>query len=298
MAILPRSQIINPCDTVALRAQFRDSEANPVDLDQFPQVSITSPNGSVVCGPTSAGVQRIGVGLYQFNFEIGKFPTLGTYFDVWQGTLEGFDVLGEFQFTVYTTQVPGINTDGYVKLGDDPGFCYSQNAICNINLLLKSLRARLNSSGKTRVRDEFGNIKFLDCDIYNVDDLVSFIAMSLSEFNQIPHFTEFTFEDTPIIELFHNVLVQGATLFALSSQALIERGREFQITDNGIGFTPPTVSELLNTQWSTELANWYEKIKLIKHNMKPNPLGLGTLRFLGVAPQFRRLRHLRERQIF
>jgi hypothetical protein len=132
---------------------------------------------------------------------------------------------------------------------------------------LKSLRARLNSSGKHRTTDEYGNVIYKDCDVYEIDDLVSFVAQALSMFNEIPHFTAFTFEDTPIIETFHDVLVQGATLIALSSQALIERGREFQIQDNGIGFTPPTISELLNTQWSTE-------------------------------SQFRRLRHLRQRQIY
>ena len=297
MATHPRSFVIQPGDTVRLAAVFRDSN-EPADLDAVPTVTIVAPDGSVILGPTSGGVFRTAVGTYGFDFDIGCFPSIGVWRDIWQGILNGYQVTGEFTFQVNTTQLPAINSDGYVHLGDDPGFCYSQESIRNINLLLKSLRAGLNSAGKTRVKDEFGNEVFQNCDIYSTDDLVSFIAMALSEFNYIPHFTGFTFDDTPIIELFHTILVQGATLFALSSQALIERGREFTINDNGVGFTPPTISELLNTQWSTTLTHWYEKAKMIKHNMKPNMLGLGTLRFMGVAPQARRLRMLRARQIY
>ena len=298
MATNPRSMVIQPGDTVSLAARFRGPDGSLVDLDTFPTVTIIQPAGGVVVGPTSSGVFRSGVGEYGFEYEVGLFPPIGVWRDVWRGTLGGFEVLGEFTFQVNTTQLPAINTDGYEHLGDDPGFNYSQIAINNINHLLKSLRARLKSQGKHATVDEYGNRVYKDCDIYTTDELVSFVAQSLSMFNEIPHFTFFTFEDTPIIEQFHDVLVQGASLIALSSQALIERGREFQIQDNGIGFTPPTVSEMLNTQWSTELTNWWDKVKLIKHNMKPSPLGMGTLRFLGASPQFRRLRHLRQRQIY
>ena len=298
MTTKPRSQIITPGDTIRLRALFRGGDGQPTDLDSFPMLTIIQPSGNVVIGPTSAGVFRETTGTYGFDFSVGLMPAIGVWRDIWQGSANGFSVLSEFTFQVNTTQLPAINSDGYKHLGDDPGFNYSQNAICNINNLLKLLRSRLNSSGKHKATDEFGNVVYKDCDIFSTDDLVTFLAMSLCEFNETPHFTLFTFEDTPIMDNFCGILVQGATLMALSSQALIERGREFQITDNGIGFTPPTISEMLNTQWQTELQNWYDRVKMIKHNMKPAPVGLGTLRPLASAPQFRRLRHLRARQIF
>jgi hypothetical protein len=78
---------------------------------------------------------------------------------------------------------------------------------------------------------------------------------------------------------------------------LIERGREFQINDNGVTFQPPGVSEILMTQYSTEYTHWESDVRLIKQNMKPSPLGLGTLRPLAASPQFLRLRHLRARQV-
>lgn len=53
-------------------------------------------------------------------------------------------------------------------------------------------------------------------------------------------------------------------LYALASQALLERGREFQTTDNGVTFNPPSISELLNTQYSVLLQHHWEKLKTIK----------------------------------
>lgn len=298
MATLPRSEIIQPNDIVALAAKFA-IDGSPVDLDSFPTVTVIQPSGGVAVGPTSAGVMRIGVGTYQFNYCVGLYPPVGTWRDAWSGLYQGYDMLGEYTFTTFNSQLPGLNTDGLHKLGDDPGFNFSQVAICNINNIVKSLRARLKARGKARRMDEHGNPIYKDCDVFTVDELVAFICESLTMFNEIPHFTLFTWDDTPIIEQFHDILVQGSLYLALGAQALIERGREFTINDNGIGFTPPQQAELLNTQYKSEMDAWYEKCKLIKHNMKPSPLGLGTLSFVGGAsPQIRRLRHLREHQRF
>ena len=94
------------------------------------------------------------------------------------------------------------------------------------------------------------------------------------------------------------MLVEGAVLYALSSKALIERGREFQITDNSINFNPPSVAEMLSTQWSTELTHYWESLKYIKNSIRPGPLGLGVFGMTsGLNPAFARLRHLRERRI-
>lgn len=299
MATVPRSEIVQPGDIVSLRARFTGPEGLEVDLDSFPTITIIQPSGGVAVGPTSAGVMRIDVGIYQFNYSVGLYPPIGTWNDVWKGFFGGYQIIDGFNFTVFSSQLPGLNTDGYKKLGDDPGFNFSQNAICNINNLLKSLRRRLKSSGKARRKDEYGNGIYKDCDVFLVDELVTFLCESLSMFNEIPHFTFFTWEDTPIIEQFHDILVQGALYLALGAQALIERGREFQVNDNGIGFTPPTISELLNTQYSKEMDAWYDKAKMIKANMKPSPLGLGVMSYTaGASPQIRRLRHLRARQIY
>lgn len=301
MTVRYRSETVNQTDSVRLRAQFRDLLGQPTDLDAFPQISIIQPSGNVLLGPTSAGVAHIGPpgsGLYEYELKIGINDSIGVWTDFWSGTLDGYVATGEFNFVVINTQLPATNSDGYIHLGDDVGFDYSQIAIFNINKCLKALRARLNSSGKVLTKDVYNNPIYVDCDIYSVDMLVTFLADSLTLFNEIPHFTLFTFDDSEIIKQFQNVIVQGATIMALSSKALIERGREFTISDNGLNFTPPTMSEMLSTQWQKEMDNHFEKVKIIKANMKPSPLGLGTLTITAARnPLVSQLRHRRARQI-
>jgi len=299
MAIKARGELIDVTDQVNLTVQFRNTAGNPVDTDSFPTISIVQPSGLVAMAPTSAGVARIGVGKYSFIYTVPINGPYGVYNDVWVGYVGGFRVQTQFDFVVLHTQVPAINTDGYAHLGDDPGFQYSQAAIKNINKLLKSLKARLNSSGKAKATDKYGNVVYVDCDIFSIDMLVTFLATALWDFNQVPFFTFFQFDDDNFIEQFGEILVEGATLYALASKALIERGREFTITDNGLNFNPPTVSDLMNTQYSTLLSHYWEKLKMIKASLRPAPRGLGVFSMnSGMNPAFARMRHLRARRVY
>lgn len=298
MAIKARGELIDVTDQVNLTVQFKDSTGTPIDADSFPQVSIIQPSGLVALAPTSAGVAHVGTGKYSYIFTVPINGPYGVFQDVWSAYINGFRVETTFSFVVAHTQMPAINTDGYVHLGDDPGFNYSQAAIKNINKLIKSLKARLNSSGKAKSTDSFGNVIYVDCDIFSVDMLVTFLATALWDFNQVPYFTFFQFDDDNFVEQFGEILVEGATLYSLASKALIERGREFQITDNGLNFNPPTVSELLNTQYSTLLTNYWDKLKYIKNSLRPAPRGLGVFSMnSAINPAFARLRHLRARRL-
>ncbi len=297
MSIKNRGELIEPTDVANLTVQFRDQMGTPIDTDTFPTISIIQPSGLVLLSPTSAGVSHVDTGKYSFLFSVPINGPYGVYNDIWTGIINGFKVEATFSFVVSHTDLPAINSDGYMHLGDSVGFDYSQAAIFNINKILKMVKARLNSSGKAKKVDANGNVMYVDCDIYSLDMLVSFIAMALSKFNSIPYFTNFTFDDTDFIAQFGEILAQTAIVFALASQALIERGREFQLTDNGINFNPPTVSELLNTEFNTELANNFETIKMIKASMRPGPLGIALFNGNSSSPSFRRLRHLKERRI-
>lgn len=136
------------------------------------------------------------------------------------------------------------------------------------NKCLKALKNVLRSESKFKHRDQHNNITYIDVDVYGNKLLNIFLDLSLSEFNQIPHFTSFTFKDEKFVNTFTNILVEGALLYALSSQALIERGREFTTTGSGIEFTPPDISEMLQTQYATLLHLHFEKLKLIKSSIK------------------------------
>ncbi len=296
--IRQRGENVQVNESILLRARFYNNGVL-ADLDSFPQISIVQPSGAVMIGPTSAGVVREAVGVYSYIMEAEYNQALGVYYDIWQGLLNGSVLIQEYNFIVLNTQMQGINSDGYISLGDETPFNYSQNAIMNINKLMKGLRARLNSRGKSKQKDEFGNVQYVDCDIFSVEQLTVFIATALTAFNEIPHITFYTFEDTDIINLFYDVILDYAVILAIESKLAIERGRELTIQDSGVSFSPPGVSDILNSLMGLRLSHWFEKIKLIKSNLKPSPMGMGTLTsFGGNSPQIARLRHLRSRQIY
>jgi hypothetical protein len=298
MVIKARGEVIDVTEQVNLIVQFKDTLGQPIDTDSFPQISIIQPSGLVALAPTSTGIARIDVGKYSFIYTVPINGPYGVFNDIWVGYINGVRAESLFSFIVNYTQVPAINMDGYVALGDDPGFNYSQAAIKNINKLIKSLKARLNSSGKAKSMDSYGNVLYVDCEIFSVDMFTTFLSTALWDFNQVPFFTFFEFDDDTFIQQFGEILVEGATLYALASKSLIERGREFQITDNGLNFNPPTVSELMSTQYSSLLSHYWEKLKFIKASLRPHPKGLGVFGMTsGVNPAFRRLRHLRARQL-
>lgn len=294
-----RGEIVSRTDCIRLVSKFRDQNGNLSDLIRFPSISIIQPSGNVLLSPTSVGVYKIDTGVYGYDFITGINQSLGVYADIWVGSIDGYTkITNELNFVVYDSQMPSISIDGYSALGDDPGFDYSQEAIMNINRCLKLLKARLNSMGKKIAFDQYGNEYFAECDIYDIPTLVYFLEDSLSLFNSIPTFTNFSWNDTDIINQFKSIIVQGASLIALSSKALIEKGREFQVTDDGISFNPPSVADMLNSQFGTELSNHMERLKMVKANMRPAPISLGILSITSSrAPAITRLRHFRERRL-
>lgn len=293
-----RSETVQVTDTVQLRAVFKDGSGEPIRLDTFPTVSIFQPSGLVCVGKTSAGVCHIEPGVYGYDFKVDINGAVGVWSDHWAGLVNGFPIQSAFNFVVDNTQLQSITTDEKAHLGDDIGFNYTQTAIFNIDKILKGLRASLKSQGKMKIRNKYGEYEYKDGDIFTVDQLVTYCALSLSDFNQTPYFTMFTFEDTSMIDQFLAILTKGARLYALAAQALIEKGREFQITDNGLQFTPPTVAEMLNTQYNTQFTQWFDQLKMIKTQFRPAPKGLGTLTISTTNPNVMRLRHLRARRYF
>lgn len=298
MAIKARGEAVDVNDQINLTVTFKNGLGEPTDLDSFPKVSIIQPSGLVLLAPTSVGVSRVETGKYSYIFTIPYNGPLGIWNDIWTGYMSGFYAEAQFSFAVLQTDVPAINVDGYVTLGDDPGFHYSQEAIRNINKLLKALKARLNSSGKAKSTDSFGNTLYVDCDIFSISTLVTFLATALSDFNQVPYFTFFQFHDDQFIDQFFEILIEGATLYALSSHALIEKGSEFTATDNGINFNPSTISDLMQTQYSTLLTHYFEKLKMIKASLRPHGIGLGTVSMSNATnPMFNKYRFLRARKL-
>lgn len=297
MVIKARGEFVEPMQQINLVVQYKDQTGTPINADSYPKVSIVQPDGLVLLAPTSVGVGQIGPGKYNYIFTLPINGPYGIWSDIWLAYINGFRIEQQFSFVSSPGEVPGPSIDGYIHLGDDPGYHYSQDAIKNINKLIKLLRARLNSSGKAKSTDGYGNTIYISCDIFSVDMLVAFLAQALMEFNELPYFTLFDYTDNNFVDQFGNVLVEGATLYALASKALIERGREYSVTDSGISFALPTVSELMMTQYNSLIGQHFERLKMIKNSLRPAPKSLGVWSMGGGNPAVRRLRFLRQRQI-
>jgi hypothetical protein len=183
------------------------------------------------------------------------------------------------------------------QIGDAARVTYTADEIAGINILLAQLKARLKNNIEVETTDAFGNVTYTECSVFTDDELTWFLRCSLSEFNQTPHFTDFTFDMEVIYDRFAYIITEGAFILGAAAQMLIEAGREFQITDNGITMNPPPLSTVLNNELSQFVSRHTDMLHKIKWSIKPTPVGFGGFRVLAVSPNFMRLRHLRQRRI-
>jgi len=284
---------------IELFVRFSDPTGESVNADVTPSVEITDTNGLVrqILNSNSVSQVENSPGLYQFTFNIPLGGPDGYWQDRWVASIGSVQVNTTFQFLVLEGGSAEQSIDAVFNPGADFSFEFTKAEVDGINKLLKVLKKRLKSDGTRKAPDGKGGTIDEFCAIFSDDELICFLVNSLSEFNQWPHFTQFTFADVQIRDLFLDIIVQGANLLALAAQTLIEKGREFSISDNGVIYQPPQVADILNTQYGTQLAYYKEKLKAIKTSLKPGPKSLGTFRVTAVSPNFLRLRHLRERQI-
>lgn len=288
-----------PGRIVELYVRFVDAVGNPVNADSTPQVEIRDSEGTIQRVLSNIGVGLVTDnqdGLYHLSYDIPDISPDGYWQDRWIAEIGESEVENTFEFLVKSSGSISTSNEPEFSPGDDIPWDFTKEESYGINVLLKMIKYRLKSDGTRKVRN---GSEYVDvpCSIFTDAEFISFLVNSLSSFNQFPHFTQFLFSDPQIYGLFADVILQGAVLLALAAQALIERGREFSITDNGVTYQPPAISEMLNTQYSTQLADYKDKLKAIKTSLKPEPKSLGTFRVTSISPAYLRLRHLRQRQI-
>ncbi len=299
MATTTRQVVVGK--TVVLEIDLRDALGNRTDADSLPEVAIIDSKDELIRPRSSSNVTRIDQGRYRLAFLVPGNGRSGIWIDHWYASLNGFPTEARLNFIV-VTQSAEIEIAGD-QIGDDARISYSEEEIIGLNKLLAMLKARLKNNVFVESIDAYGETQFVECPIFTNEELTWFLNCSLSEFNQTPHFTDFMFSDNVIsgrdggIGRFSHIIIEGAAILALSAQALIEAGKQFIITDNGISMNPPPLAETLNTQFSNFLTHHLEKLKAIKCSIKPSPLGIGSYRVLAISPNFLRLRHLRQRRI-
>lgn len=291
---------VNQAEIIRLSIQYSDQSGSFVDPPTTPTVSIVgTTNNTLINADASSGVIRQDVGNYYYDYVVPLNAPLGTYKDIWSVTVNGQLFNTMFSFIVNEL----INPVSAVA-GQEIDPLLSPEAIKNVLMLMKLLRTRLGSDGVRRKRDAFGKY-ILDsngayilepCNVFTTEELYTFLKASLAEFNSIPHFTNFKFDNTEFVETFQHELTEGAFILAMALQGLREKGREFQMTDDGLSYQPPMLGDYIKGYLSDFLTSYRERIKFIKCNLKPGPVAFG-IRITSGVPALQRLRHLRQRQI-
>ncbi len=290
-------------ETVRLSIQYYGPDGLPADATGLPQIKIVAIDGTTLVASTSSGVVREGVGLYSYSYAIDENARKGLWTDTWYATVEEALLTNEFKFLVLDH---ASATAGSVSVGDDVSFDFSEAEITGINILLKYLKARLRSEGQKPARDAYGafiydangNMVMVDCPVFSDEILVTFLIAALSEFNMIPFFTSYTFADRIIYTTFAHAITEGAYILAVASQALVEKGRDFNISDGGINYQPPQLGDFLQSNYNNFLTSYRDRLKFIKNSIRPSPVSYGTYSNLSSgAPAWTRLRHLKGRRI-
>jgi len=290
-------------EELTLSIQYFGPDGLPMDADSTPEIRITDVDGNIMVSSTSDGVERAESGLYTYTYDVGSSVDKGLWTDVWSASVDDVQLVNEFKFLVVDE---ASATAGTVTLGDEVNFDFSDEELEGLNVLIKYLKCRLRSEGQKPVRDEFGafvtdgygELEMEDCPVFTDEILACFLCQALSEFNMVPFFTSYLFSDTIIRTLFSSAIVEGAYVIALASQSLIEKGRDFTISDGGISYQPPQLGDFLSSHYSQWLSAYRERLKFIKNSIRPGPRGFGTYTNVASgAPAFVRLRHLRQRRI-
>ena len=300
---------VYPGQTIRLEILFLDQGNTAVDPSSLPTIQISSPGALpaaptiIVVPTTSTGVTRLDTGLYAYDYVVSSTPILGVWRDFWTATFNGATVTTTLSFIINTLESP---VTAIANNAIDSTL--STGAETNVISLLTLLKARLGSTGKRRKRDAYGkylvdgsgNFILEDVSIFTTDELYLFLKASLAEFNSIPHFTNFTFDDAQFTKNFQHELTEGAYILALAKQGILEKGREFNINDDGVTYQPPVIADYIKGYLSDFMTKYQERLKFIKCSMKPSPRGIGSVFSFaagGASPAYTRLRHLRARQI-
>lgn len=282
---------------IDLYTLFTDANGSPIDSDTIPQVTIRDPQGIAHITLQSGVSLADKPGLYKFSYLIPIHTNDGYWSDQWTAFIGGIQITATFSFQVLGAGIIDQAIAPIFLPTDDFKYTFTKEEAKGISILLTLLKARVKNNGFGRVSDGMGGFKLVPCNVFSDDELIKFLIDALSEFNSTPHFTFYTFANVEMQGIFADILVQGAELLALSAQALIEKGKEFTITDNGITYSPPFLSDLLMNQYNAKLPVYREKLKFIKASIKPTPKGLGSFRITALSPSYIKLKSLRERQI-
>lgn len=118
------------------------------------------------------------------------------------------------------------------------------------------------------------------------------IAMdqALSTINATPTFTSYTYGNIP--DEFKSLLTMGTLINVLPKLILLEKAKAMSFEDQGQSWTPPDLSAAFESRLKDLKEDFNNLRKEIKHNIRPIPRAVGSLKALFISPQMLKWRHV------
>lgn len=203
---------------------------------------------------------HISLGRYEIDVRIPGTADAGTWRVQWNGETDTLELYGADYIQVVDTEDTGETLDAWAI----------------------ALRVRLKDTDPRNYA-------------FSTVEINEFLDLALADVNVWPTFTEYTWTDVPTN--WKSLVTLGGQVMALYAQGLIEAGREFTVTDQGISFNPPQLSAHMQTAAQALMTQYNEMKEVVKRNIRPSYYAVGSYRVLAIHPYMLRLRHLRERRL-
>lgn len=116
------------------------------------------------------------------------------------------------------------------------------------------------------------------------------LDQALMDINSSPTPTNFHYGNFP--HTWKNLLSIGTLVWMLPRLILFEKAKAMQFQDQGQEWSPPDLSEALKLLQDMYKTMYDERRITIKHNVRPLPKAIGSLRALFISPQLLKWRHV------
>jgi len=221
-----------------------------------------------------------GFNCYRSNTEVGPYTKLNTTL-ITDTTYVDSDVV---EGVTYYYKVTSVDSLGHESV---PSAAITITAYSTvIKEMIDDLRVMILDK---EVKDDVWCAQFTD------EELYVYLKKALKDINAHPYVTDYTLDTAP--EDWEYLICLGAQIMAYIALGVVEKGREFEITDQGISFMPPRIGDYLQAHASNLMTTYADLKEKIKLHYRPNPRAVGTFRVLAISPAYLRLRHLRQRRI-
>jgi len=123
---------------------------------------------------------------------------------------------------------------------------------------------RLGAMSKVPRKNDKGEVEYVEVNIFQPEDIKTALELSLRAFNMVETITYFTFDDVENVTQISDLLVTYAAYLLLTRQSLKEKGVEFTLSDGGVSYTPPALSDFVHMTARDMYQDWFYRIHDLK----------------------------------